>query len=379
MLSPKERVMRTIRFQEVDRVPYFYRGVASINKRIVSMPGCRDLRENIDFKSMDKDSVKVFKGFCDGVLGDDTTRCNNFFSTDVSFVTPRFIQSPGHSRREYHNGMIHAREIYDTVGNIIGTEKKLPLEDARTMDDIINFKGWSSPDWYEYQIPSQIVKHLKDKAVVAFGMGGLFHHSTGVRGMEKIMMDMAADKELAHAIFERISEWNLERTRRFLEANSGIIDIVGLGDDIAGQTGLLMSKDLWREMLKPHVQKMVDLSNKYGLLTYFHGDGGFSELIDDFIDMGINCTGRLQPEARGNDFKEIKKRFGKRICLWGAIDAQHKAILGDVKEVEDHVRNLLEINNGDPGFVIGPSHAFTADTPIENILAIYRILGDQEK
>jgi hypothetical protein len=376
IMNSKERVMRSVQFREVDRVPCFYKGVSSINRKIVSMSDCRKVNEEI--RSLDADGVKALNGFFGGVLGDDAVQCSRFFSTDVHCVVPRFMQAPDNSRKEIQLGNVHAK-VHNTTSATAAIQEKFPLEDAQTVDDISNSRAWPSPDWYDYRIPASVLKHLEGTAIVAFGMGGVFLPAMGMRGMENVMMDMAADKEMAHAVFNAISQFNLERTRRFLEANKGIIDIVGIGDDIASQRGLLMSKAMWREMLKPYTQQLVDLCNEYRLPTYFHGCGGFSDLFEDFIEMGIRCVGRLQPEAQGNKFEDLKKRYGKRICLWGAIDAQHQVVMGTVEEVRSHVQEILSINQGETGYVTGPSHSFTADTPIENVLAVYEGLGRQSK
>ncbi|MDD5596987.1 MAG: uroporphyrinogen decarboxylase family protein, partial [Victivallaceae bacterium] len=122
--------------------------------------------------------------------------------------------------------------------------------------------------------------------------------------------------------------------------------------------------------------KAVELCREFEVIPYFHGCGGFSVLYPDFIEMGITCTGRLQTEAKGNNFAELKAEFGKDLCLWGAIDGQHILVEGTPEEVKAHVRTLLTNNYDGTGFVAGPTHSFTEDTPIENVLAVYEALNE---
>jgi len=98
-------------------------------------------------------------------------------------------------------------------------------------------------------------------------------------------------------------------------------------------------------------------------------------LFPDFIDMGIECVGRLQTEAKGNDFREVKREFGRDLCLWGAVDGQHVVIEGSQEEVREHVKRLLDIGAEGSGFIAGPTHSFTEDTPVENVIAVYKVLG----
>ena len=99
-------------------------------------------------------------------------------------------------------------------------------------------------------------------------------------------------------------------------------------------------------------------------------------LYNDFIEMGITCTGRLQTEAKGNNFASIKKEFGKDLCLWGAIDCQHILIENDPDEVKEHIKELIKNNYDGTGFIAGPTHSFTADVPTDNVLAIYKALSE---
>jgi len=343
-MNSKERVLRSIRHQEVDRIPCFYLGKTDINKALAG-------RFNIP--------------------QDQSESLLQRLAVDVRFTGPRIIQVPGEHRYGFSCGSIHS-VLYNEPG-AANIELKYPLEDVNTVDDL-NKWCWPDPDWFDYKINEDSVKAWQDKAIVAYDMGIIFLYSMGIRGMEQIMMDMAGEPEMAHAIFKKIADFNLERIRRFIEANPNVIDIMGIGDDIAGQTGLFFSIDMWREFLKPHLQRMINLCNDYGVIPYFHGCGGFSALYKDFIEMGVTCTGRLQTEAKGNNFSEIKKEHGKDLCLWGAIDGQHIVIEKSPEHVREHVKELIRNNFDNTGYVAGPTHSFTEDTPIENIIAVYDFL-----
>ena len=342
-MESRERVLRAIRHEEVDRVPYYHMGVNTINLA---------LAERFGLNPQDGEGLLARLG------------------ADIRYVSPPLVEVPGEDRYGYSFGAVHAK-LYNEPG--APESIACPLEAATTVDDLDAWH-WPDPDWFDYTIPSQRVKAWADKAVVAYDMGIMFLYAMGVRGMESVMMDMAAEPDIAHEIFRRISEYNTTRTRRFLEANRGLIQIVGLGDDVAGQNGMLLGVPMWRDYLKPHVQKMVDLCHELDVVPYFHGCGGFRDLYSDFIDMGISCTGRLQTEARGNNLADIKREFGRSLCLWGAIDGQHALIEMTAAQVREHVRAVLRTGGEGGGFVAGPTHSFTEDTPVDNVLAVYDVL-----
>lgn len=346
-MNSKERVKRSMLHNEVDRVPVFYLGTPLITKNLCRMLELPEEEEAL-LKRMD---------------------------VDVRFFHPRFIPGPG--RFQLSMGAVHSR-IYRHGGAVGPADEYFPLQKYSSVDEI---EAWNcpNPDWYDYTINKEYRDVCKEKACVAYDMGIIFLYAMGLRGMEEIMLDMAGNPEMAEAIFRKIAEWNLERTRRFLEVNQGFFDILGLGDDIAGQNGMFFSVKMWRRFLKPHIQKMVNLCHQYNVFPYFHGCGGFRALFPDFIEMGISAVGRLQTEAIGNNFEEIKREFGERLCLWGAIDGQHIMIEEDSEGVKEHVNSLLRIGTPGSGFVAGPTHSFTDDTPVENILLVYQLLTKFDK
>lgn len=343
-MTSKERVLRSIRHEAVDRTPYYYLGGrvdATLAERL-------------------------------GVPAGDGEALLQCLGADVRYVWPRLVQAPGEVRYGYNCGSVHAR-LHNQPGS--AEPAAYPVGAAQSVADLDGWR-WPDPDWYDYTIPPAMAAAWHDQAVVAYDMGILFLFAMGVRGLEQLMMDMACEPELAHEVFRRVAGFNLERTRRFLTQNAGLIDILGLGDDVAGQGGMVISPAMWREYMRPHLEQIVGLCHEFGVIPYFHGCGGFRDLYADFIAMGIPCTGRLQTEARGNDLRDLKSRFGRDLCLWGGIDGQQVTVRGTPDEVRAHVREVLRTGSPGSGFVAGPTHSFTEDTPVENIVAVYEVLRE---
>jgi len=342
-MTSKERVLRAIRHQDVDRTPRYLLSTGAV---------IRKLGQKLKAES---------GGLIEHMLG-----------CDVRYFWPRSIEPDTAERKHFSHGSVHAAIHGGAV-----VYEKMPLENAASVDDIENYQRWPDPDWDDYRIPAGELPPLRDKAVCAYDMNILLLCAMGMRGMENLMMDMASAPEMAHAVMKKVSDYHLERIRRVLMLNQGLVDIVGIGDDVAGQNGMFFSVDMWREFIKPYLQKAVDLCHAFNVIPYFHGCGGFSVLYKDFIEMGIPCTGRLQTEAKGNDFEAIKQEFGKELCLWGGIDGQHILVEGTPEQVRAHVKDLLRKNYDGTGFVAGPTHSFTEDTPVENVIMAYATLDEK--
>ena len=70
------------------------------------------------------------------------------------------------------------------------------------------------------------------------------------------------------------------------------------------------------------------------------------------------------------DFTKIKTEFGKRLCFHGGIDIQQMLPHGTPDEVRAAVRSAID-RLGPDGYILTSAHHIQADTPVENILAMY--------
>ncbi|MBT3272830.1 MAG: hypothetical protein HN368_06730 [Spirochaetales bacterium] len=346
-MTPKERIAAAINGQEHESPPSFYMGTAPINREIARKKGITQ-----DGGSLDN-QVAVSLG------------------ADIVFVRPAFTAA--------RTGKLDGFRVADAHAAIHkekGTQNaaKVPLAEINSPDQIHDVNCWPDPDDYTYTLVENDLQYCSSHGVVARGNGALFLSAVGLRGMEQFMMDMALNPELCHEILGKITRYFAVRIDRFLETSGEFIDIVDIGDDVAGQAGMLFSLEMWREFVKPYIEELVAVIKKHGKKALYFGCGGFRVIIPDFIDMGIDCAGRMQTEAAGNNIEGLKADFGDKICIWGALDAQHRVIEGSEGDVREHVSDVVRAAAPGGRFVAGPTHTFTEDTPVENILSVYKQL-----
>lgn len=117
----------------------------------------------------------------------------------------------------------------------------------------------------------------------------------------------AATKADFEKIGQEFSNWNA----RVLQEARGAINFFMVGDDVAGNNGLLVSPEFWREYVKPIFTEMFFMARYYGCQTIFHSDGDLSKLLDDLIDLNfdiLNCrpVGFLSNFKNGNSWNGIE-------------------------------------------------------------------------
>ena len=209
--------------------------------------------------------------------------------------------------------------------------------------------------------------HARGFAVAGYA-GSVFERSWYLRGLEDLLTDLLVAPELAHEFFERTAAFQQHAAEQFARAG---VDIVITGDDIAGQQGLLMRLELWREFLKPRLAATARAVKriKADAFVFYHSDGNVEAVIPDLIDLGIDILNPVQPECM--DPAAIKRRYGQRLSFWGTVSVQRTMPFGTADEVLAEVAaRVREVGRGG-GLILAPAHVLGPETPWENIAAFF--------
>ena len=103
----------------------------------------------------------------------------------------------------------------------------------------------------------------------------------------------------------------------------------------------------------------------------YHTCGAIREIIPDFIEIGVDILDPVQAAATGMDLAELKREFGRDICLHGGISTQTVLPFMSAAEVRDEVRRTLDIMMPGGGYILVPDQSLQPDVPLENIVAMY--------
>ena len=172
--------------------------------------------------------------------------------------------------------------------------------------------------------------------------GNIFESSWYMRGFEQIFMDMALNPELVHAIMDRVTDFYVAHFRAMLAAADGAVDLAFTADDIAGQTGPLLSSAMWEEFVKPYHVRLNRAIHDFGVRVIYHTDGAVMGQVEGLIDMGIDVLQALQFSAKGMDPFLLKERHGDRLCFEGGVCVQQVLPLGTAEDVRAEVVRLID-------------------------------------
>ena len=261
------------------------------------------------------------------------------------------------------------------VGSYYHDQLVFPLSGEISIQDIARYK-WPDPhDPIRIQGLKERVKAIHEAGYAAvLNMRSAFvHASQYLRGFSDWFMDFAADRKLLGALFDAVLEINLEICRVHLKEVGQEVDVLLTADDLGLQGGLMVSHPAYLEMIKPRHKKYFQLMHDMSpAKVLFHTCGSVADIMDDLVEIGVDVLHPVQVAAAKMDPVTLKKKWGKRMAFWGAIDTQHVLPFGSVAEVEAEVERRIEQLGEGGGYVLGAVHNLQPDVPVENIVAMYR-------
>ena len=135
---------------------------------------------------------------------------------------------------------------------------------------------------------------------------------------------------------------------------------------------------MWRQFLRPGFKAFIDLARRYGCKIAHHSCGSIKPIIPDLIECGLDVLNPIQPDVHDMDRRELKRSFGDRLSFHGSISIQRTLPFGTPDDVRNEVRERFETLAPGGGFIFCTAHNIQADTPTENVVALfeaYRAFG----
>jgi len=337
-LTSKERVLTALNFEQPDRPPVFASYVPEIEQR---------LREYTRTDEVDLGAA----------LGNDMVKdCTGLERSFYGQPEPEYTDDWGITWRYVKNEFGVFTEIVD-----------FPLAGDKSKLD-----SFQIPDPNEQSQYDSFRKLKKmygaEKWMIGSSQISIFEAAWYLRGMDSLMMDMMTDPDYVHTLMDKVMQFPLNAGRNYIELGA---DMIWFGDDVSMQSGMMMSLEMWREFFKPRFAEIFSQCKKLNpnIKIAYHSCGNCEAVLDEMIEIGLDVLNPLQPLAI-DPFK-IKKRYGKRLALFGGLCVQKIMPQGSVSDVKKAVRRLKEEAGAGGGYILAPAHHIQADTSLENISAFY--------
>ena len=373
-MTARERVLTTLNHQTPDRVPIDLGG----NQTGIHKNAYRNLVKHLNITDEIRimDAVQQLAKPCEAVL-------------ERFHVDTRYIHAGAAST--WKGGIVKAERdgrIWHDLTDEFGIRWSMPDDQPLYMDISLHplakaiLKDVADHPWPQGGDPGRFAG-LRERALqlkketpyaVVSGISGVVYEICWyLRGLEQWFCDLMTSPEFCEAMLDQTLKFWMDWFRVFLDEVGDVVDVIMIGDDLAGQNGPLFNPEIYRRLVKPRHKRLVQyIRSRTHARIWYHTCGSCMDFIPDLIDNGVQILNPVQVSARNMAPAELKRRFGAQLAFWGGgIDTQHILPKGSPEEVAANVRQNVEALMPGGGYVFNNVHNIQGEVPAENIVALF--------
>lgn len=371
-MTSRQRVLAAINHEQPDRVPIV---IGASNATSIKLKPYLGLKKLLKIQSADR---YLYNWPELGSIAPDETVLQRLRS-DVRGVLDRFPEATiqQNAARQPHSPFIDDWGIGQVEWEPgVWFPSIHPMTEAKALEDVENYPWPDMDNPYRVAHVQEQARRLRDEnqyAILATPWL-LFplERAIALQGMEHFFPNLIANRDFAEALLLKIADLCKTLMGHFLAELGDNVDMIKIGDDLGMQDGLLISPKMYREILKPiHADYISFIKERTQAKVFFHSDGDIFNLVDDFIEIGVDILNPIQTSAgKMADLGTLKKRYGNNLCFCGAVDTFRILPYGTPEQVRDEVRRIINILGPGGGYLLAAVHTLLDEVPAENILAM---------
>lgn len=208
------------------------------------------------------------------------------------------------------------------------------------------------------------VEAANDEIAVIGGVAGVLTTAWFLMGVDNIAIQLYDDPAFVKEVFDLSFEFNRVMVERLIK--EGNVDAVIVSEDLGYENGTFFAPDHIREYIFPYHVKFVELIHSMGKPALLHCDGNINGIFEDIVNLGYDAIHPLEKKCH-MDLREIKAKYGHRICLIGNVDSSITLPFGTEDETEKETIECLLSGAENGGYVLASDHSLHDGIKIENI------------
>ena len=228
--------------------------------------------------------------------------------------------------------------------DVMGMVEYSPLADLTRVDD------FSFPSAEDPAINAPLLADPLDFDREQLYLAGthrdlLFEAAYKLVGMQQLFIAMHEQPAAVKRLLQRITDFHLGLAHLYLARG---VEWILTGDDLGHQHGLLFSRNMLEEFFLPEYRRLFSLYRDHGIRINFHSCGQIQDMLDIFIDLGIDILNPIQASA--NDLALVRTRTQGHLTLQGAIPS-HLITEGPIERIRSEVRDTIHLLGCAGGYI----------------------------
>ncbi len=212
-------------------------------------------------------------------------------------------------------------------------------------------------------------KQRRGEAITWITLEGPFWGPRKLLGIEPHLYAFYDEPELMHAINRDLAAYNVRMYRKVCEYF--VPDFMTIAEDMSYNNGPMLSEALFDEFMLPYYQMMIPPMREKGTRVFIDSDGDITMALPWFARAGIEGILPLERQA-GVDL-ELLRRTHPRFLFMGHFDKMTMP-LGEAAMRAEFERLLPVMRQG--GFVASVDHQTPPGVSLENYRVYLRLLRE---
>ncbi len=177
-----------------------------------------------------------------------------------------------------------------------------------------------------------------DEKLFAVFMGtGIFEQCHFLMGFEDTLTNLYEHPEEMHELIDYILQYRLQYVKLLIDKLHP--DVVFTHDDWGTKNALFMKPETWREFFKEPYRKFYGYIRERGCIAIHHADSYLVPIIEDMVEIGIQCWQGTLPE---NNIPALQEQLQGRMVLMGGLGASIDRIDATPEQVLDYTKAQLK-------------------------------------
>jgi len=332
-LTPRERFLRTMHYQTVDRIPHIEFGYwVSLKDRWMAeghLPQALQVQP-------------------DGVIGDGWVEV--FFGCERRVGTGTRIEAGPPRKRE----LVSERDGKVIYRDGLGTLCEEVQEGIRTIPHYLEFPIKDRLSWERFRDEFLVLdadwRYQSEKALeerarvlrnsqypVGINFGSFIGWVRNWVGFENLAYMSYDDPELVEEMVAHLTQLKLTYLPPILDKIE--FDFASGWEDICFNSGPLLSPRVFQDIIMPYMRPVMTMLRQHGIdIIFTDTDGNIRDLIPLWLDIGLNCVFPFEVKP-GNDVVAYRKTYGKDLLIMGGFDKlalfeSKDAVLAEFRKLE---------------------------------------------
>lgn len=210
-------------------------------------------------------------------------------------------------------------------------------------------------DWSEY-----VTKLNNRDYPLQLTHRGVYGFARNVMGDEALSYMFYDDPELVHEIMDYYTDFALKLFER--QCAEIEFDLIEFWEDMASKNGSLISPATFREFMKPQYQKVARFAEEHGIrILLVDSDGYIEKLTELMLEAGATAMYPYEVQA-GNDCFKMLDTYPKL----GIIGGLNKNVMASGKDAIDKEMEKARALIRKGRFIPGPDHFVLSDVTFAN-------------